>query len=321
MDVTPARGPLDVVVVGSSNTDLTTNVPRMPRLGETLEGSKFEMRFGGKGANQAVAAGRIGAAVLFITKLGKDSLGDSYFRHLHDSSIETDFVYRTDEAATGVAPIFVDATGENCVTIVPGANALLAPGEVESARERIKSAKVLVCQGETPIPATLTALKLAREEGLTTLLNTAPATVALAEALPTLLPHCSIVCPNETELELLTGMPVAEMEDVRAAAVKLSEMGAETVLVTLGARGALLLSPSQGVDALIPAPAVDRVVDTVGAGDAFCGALASYVARGTALENAAGKACYYASQSVQREGAQESYPAAAALRREYQLPV
>ena len=294
--------PSRIVVIGAANLDLISYVPRLPRPGETLHGTEFRMGFGGKGANQAVMAARLGAPVTFITKLGCDTFGDQTLENLRNNHIDTRYVYRTNEASSGVAPIAVEADGTNAIIIVTGANDLLTVDEIEAARPLISSASLMVCQLEIPMELTRAALRLARKEGIPTLLNPAPA----PEELPNdVYRNTDILCPNEEETHRLTGGEATDIQQAHESAEVLRSRGAETVVLTLGARGCLVLDETGAEH--IPSSSVD-VVDTTGAGDAFVGAMAFHLAQGTALREAAAKATHIASISVGAHGTQTSFP-------------
>lgn len=296
-----------ICVVGSSNIDLINYSPRMPKWGETLRGTSFQMGFGGKGANQAVMAAKLGGDVVMVTKLGHDMFGENTIKNYQANGIDTQHVLFTDQASSGVAPITVDPDGHNAIVIVPGANDLLSPQEIEAARPVIASAKVLVCQLEILVESTLAALRIAREAGVTTIFNPAPARTDLPEEIYGL---SDIFCPNESETELLTGMPVDTREQVEKAARSLLARGAKNVILTLGARGSLLVNPQETT--YVPATPV-KAVDTTGAGDAFVGSLAYFLAAGKPLTEAMHRANIVASISVQKPGTQTSFPNASEL--------
>jgi len=297
----------EVVVVGSCNVDLVSYVPRLPRLGETLHGNHFEMGPGGKGANQAVMAAKLGVHVLMIACVGNDSFGRDYIEQLQSVGVDCSCIVVTEEASTGVATICVDQQGNNSIVIVPGANAKLTTDHLNSFRGSIQGAKVLVCQMEVLPETTLCALQIAKEEGLLTIFNPAPATPDLLEEL---FRYSDIVCPNEVELATLSGLPTESIDQIAFAARKLIEKGAREVLVTMGERGALIVSNDRVQH--IETTKV-KAIDTVGAGDSFVGSLASYLARNEDLACAVHKACQIASISVQKKGAQKSYPTQADL--------
>ena len=291
-----------VVVVGAANIDLISYVPRLPRVGETLHGTSFHMGYGGKGANQAVMAAKLGAEVTMVCKLGRDVFGEGTLENFREFGVDTMHVTFTDDAFSGVAPIAVDPEGRNSIIIVTGANDLLSTDDLERARPAIAAADVIVCQLEIPVETTLAALRIAREEGVRTIFNPAPAREELPEELYRL---SDVLCPNEPETELLTGMPPGE-----AAARELLSRGAGSVVLTLGERGCLVVEGDTAVE--VPVEQV-RAVDTTGAGDAFVGALAALLAAGRPLVKAAERANAIAALSVQARGTQTSFPSAAEL--------
>ena len=304
----PVERKAKVCVVGSSNVDLVTYAPRLPALGETLPGSRFEQSFGGKGANQAAMAAKLGAEVTIVTKLGDDIFGRDYLDNFHRLGLDTSNVLVTADASTGVAPIWVDeASGNNQIIVVLGANDHLSADDVTAARDAIARCAVVICQWECPLPVVQRAFAIARDAGVTTIFNPAPARGALPDELYAL---CDFVCPNESEIATLTGLPTVTTDDVWVAADALRARGAKAVLVTLGERGAMLVD--DGAPATVPAPTV-RAVDTTGAGDAFIGSFAFFLARGHDARDAMARAVQVASISVQRRGAQPSFPVAAEL--------
>ncbi|MCP4178581.1 MAG: ribokinase [bacterium] len=297
-----------ICVVGSSNYDLIAYTDRIPKLGETIHGHKFEMGFGGKGANQAVTAGKLGADVTMITKLGEDVFGKQTLENFEKCGINTDYVYFTDKASSGVAPISVDKDANNCIIVVAGANNLITEEEVEAARTTIAASKVLICQMEIPLNVTKKALQIAREEGVTTVFNPAPAP---EEGLPEdVLKLSDIFCPNETETELLTGMPVTNIEEAIAAGRVLITKGPKKVLMTLGEKGSLLITPD---DYILVEPNIVDAKDTTGAGDCFIGSYAYFYSAGIDEREAIRRANIVASYSVQKPGTQKSYPFASEL--------
>lgn len=295
-----ARTP-KVCVVGSSNIDLITKVPRLPKLGETMIGHSFHLGYGGKGANQAVMAARLGAQVTMVTKLGRDVFGDGTLKNYRDQGIDTTYVMFDDASSSGVAPIFVNDDAQNFIVIVPGANFALSPADAQAARAAILGADILVCQFEVPVETTLEAFRIAKSGGVRTILNPAPA-APIADELMRL---TDILAPNETETELLTGQPVATPAQAEAAARTLLARGAKTIILTLGERGALLVD-AHTVEQ-IPAIKVDAV-DPTGAGDAFVGSLAVYLGAGAPLSSAIRRANAVAALSVTRIGTQVSFP-------------
>jgi ribokinase len=296
-----------ICVVGASNLDLISYVPRLPRLGETLHGTRFHMGYGGKGANQAVMAAKLGGDVAMVTKLGQDIFGENTLKNFQSWGVDTQHVLFTDQAFSGVAPIAVDPDGHNALIIVTGANDLLTSEEIEAARATIAAAQILVCQLEVPVETTLSALRIARQEGVTTIFNPAPARPNLPEEFYQL---SDIFCPNESETELLTDLPVNSQEEAEAAARVLMERGAGTVILTLGERGSLLVTADGSVH--VPATPV-KALDTTGAGDAYVGSLAYFLAAGKSLTEAIRRANHIAAISVQSAGTQTSFPVAGDL--------
>ena len=289
-------------VVGAANIDVISYVPRLPRIGETLHGTSFQMGYGGKGANQAVMAARLGAEVAMVCKLGRDVFGEGTYGNFRAAGVDTTHVSFTEDAFSGVALIAVDADGRNSIIIVTGANDLLSPDDLERARPAIAAGDAVVCQLELPVETNLTALRIARELGARTIVNPAPAREGLPEELYRL---SDVLCPNEPETELLTGMPAGD-----EAARELLRRGAGAVVLTLGQRGCLVVEGDAAVD--VPVEPV-RAVDTTGAGDAFVGALAAFVAAGRPLVAAAERANAIAALSVQRRGTQTSFPSGGEL--------
>ena len=296
-----------ICVVGASNIDLISYVPRMPKLGETLHGTKFSIGFGGKGANQAVMAARLGGKVAMITKLGRDIFGEDTLKNFKTEGIDTTGVTFTEEASSGVAPIAVDPQGNNSIIIIMGANDTLSTSDLENARDLIQSARVVVCQLEIPLEISLHALRIAKQAGVTTIFNPAPARSELPEELYRL---SDIFCPNETESEILLGTRIQTQDDAIAAARALLARGPNTVILTLGSRGSLVVTPS--LEKQIPAEVV-KAVDTTGAGDAFIGSLAYFLGAGLSLEEATQRANKIAAISVQHPGTQTSFPRAQTL--------
>lgn len=293
-----------ICVVGACNIDLISYVPRLPVTGETLHGSRFRMGFGGKGANQAVMAARLGGEVTMVSKLGRDTFGESTLENFRDQNVDTRHVHLTDEAFSGVAPIAVDAEGRNAIIIVTGANDHLTTAEIDEARPAIAAAKVLVCQLEIPSDISLHAMRIAHEEGVRAVFNPAPAQPDLPRELYCL---CDVFCPNESETEILTGMPVGTVEEAERAARIMMDRGASTVVLTLGERGSLIVT-ADGCEHVPVEPV--NAVDTTGAGDAFVGSLAYFLALGKPLEDAVRRANTIAAFSVTAPGTQTSFPQA-----------
>jgi ribokinase len=290
-----------ICVVGSSNIDLISRVPRLPMLGETLTGRSFQIGYGGKGANQAVMAARLGAQVTMVTKVGRDVFGEGTLKNYREQGIDTRHVLFDETRFSGVAPIFVDDQAQNFIVIVPGANLGLSPADVHTARDAILAADLVVCQLEVPVETTLEAFRVAKSGGCRTVLNPAP-----AAPLPNELLRLTDICaPNESETELLTGLPARTAAEAEAAARVLRTRGPDVVILTLGKRGALLVVG----DAVEHVPAVSvAAVDPTGAGDAFIGSLAVYLGEGLPLRDAVLRANAVAALSVMRVGTQISFP-------------
>jgi ribokinase len=298
-----------ICVVGAALIDLVSYVPRLPMRGETLHGTDFQMGFGGKGANQAVMAAKLGAIVSIVTRVGRDFFGDGMLGNFQSAGIDTTHLTLDESAPSGVAPIAVDPQGNNAIIIVTGANARMTVGDVEAARAAIADAEVLICQLEVPIEVTLAALRVAHEESTLAILNPAPAAPGLAcEAYE----WPDVFCPNESEAELLLGRPV-EVGGELEAARELRSRGAHAVILTLAERGCVVASAEE--ELLIPAERVEAV-DTTGAGDAFVGTLAYFLAVGKPPAEAAARANRVAAVSVQRRGTQTSFPSAGELPRD-----
>jgi ribokinase len=292
-----------VCVIGSTNLDFTVRVPRLPGPGETVSGGELLVSPGGKGANQAVAARRLGAEVRFITLLGADAFGDRLRAALVGAGLPEGGLLRTEEAATGVALIAVDPQGRNQIAVAPGANHRLTPPRVAAHADALAWADVVLLQLETPIETVRWALHEARRLGKTTVVNPAPARVLPLP--PDLLPLIDYLTPNETETALLTGCPVGDLPEAERAAEALIAAGAGQVIVTLGAAGAILVSRAGS----IPAPGFPiSPLDTVGAGDAFNGGLAAVLASDAPVEDALLVANAAGALACTRRGALEALP-------------
>jgi ribokinase len=296
-----------VVVVGSVNVDLVVTVDRLPAPGETVTGGTFAIHHGGKGANQAVAAARLGAEVVLVAKVGQDMFGDQAVANYQKEGIVTDCILRDPHHATGVALIMVDDQGENLISVASGANHALTPQEIERSAAHIRSADLVMLQLEIPLPVVEYAAKLAAEAGVPVILNPAPA-APLDDAL---LRRVTYLTPNESEAERLTGIRVEDETTARAAARKLLASGVRYVIVTMGAKGAMVIDGDRST--MIPGYKVEAR-DSTAAGDAFNGGLACAIARGESLDQAVREASLVGAFSVTRLGAQPSLPTAAELR-------
>ena len=287
-----------IVVVGSFNTDLTSYMARMPRPGETVHGERFVTGAGGKGSNQAVAAARLGADVTFIGRVGQDVFANLAYEIWDTEGVNRDFVGRDAEHATGVAPILVDASGENMIVVVLGANLRVKASDIDAARQRIAEADVLLVQLEINLDMVAYALKTAKELGVTTILNPAPAASLPAETLE----MADYLTPNETELEALSG---GNGSDIKSAARGLLTRADQTAVVTLGANGAQIVDACKSET--VPTFEVE-VADTTGAGDAFNAGLAVGLAEGLDLAAAVRFANATAALCVTKLGTARSTP-------------
>jgi len=287
-----------ILVVGSLNADLVVRAPRFPRPGETISGEDLQVIPGGKGANQAVAAARLGAHVSMLGRVGRDNFGGFLLDNLKSNNVDSQLVQR-DDASTGTAIIVVDADGQNSIVLSPGANGKVFPLDVEHAS--FSTFDLLLLQLEIPIPTVLRAAQLARQNGVRVLLNPAP-----AKELPDeMIALADFLIPNETELSLLTGMEVRDVPSAEAAAKKLLERGAQNVIVTLGSKGALIVNKQ--TSKLVDTFNVD-VVDTTAAGDAFIGGFAVALDSASLLADAVRYGCACGALATTKFGAQPSLP-------------
>ena len=289
-----------ILVIGSSNTDMTAKTQELPRPGETVLGGVFTMGAGGKGANQAVAAQRLGGDVQFICKVGKDMFGDNAIAQYEKEGLDTSGILRS-QLPSGVALIYVDSYAENCIVVASGANGDLSEADIEASRQAILNCGILLLQLESPIPSVLKAAKMAHEAGATVVLNPAPA-CALPEEL---FRYIDLFIPNETELSTFSGLPVNNAEDAFKAAKAMQAKGVGKLIVTMGSKGALICEGS--TSDFVPANKV-KAVDTTAAGDTFCGALCVAISEGKSLKEAAEFACAASALTVQKMGAQNSIP-------------
>ncbi|MEI6290539.1 MAG: ribokinase [Chloroflexota bacterium] len=290
-----------VMIVGSYNTDLAVRTPHIPVGGETIMGSGFVIGPGGKGANQAVAAARLGADTSMLVKLGKDIFGDQAAANLVKEGVRSENLLRSTEEPTGAAFIIVDQNGENIIVVAGGANNSLSVDDVEKARPQIQQAKVLLLQLEVPLETVTRAVEIAHSAGVKVILNPAPGRNLDAN----LLAMVDVLTPNETEAQIITGMPVVSVQQAEAAGKKLISQGVGVVVITMGGKGSLVVS--KDIVKHMPGYPV-TVVDTTGAGDAFSGALAVALSEDLQLEDAVKFATAAAALQVTRFGTAPAMP-------------
>jgi ribokinase len=290
-----------ILVIGSSNTDMVIKASHLPAPGETILGGTFLMNPGGKGANQAVAAARLGGAVTFICKTGNDIFGKQSVQLFEEEGIDTAYIFEDAQQPSGVALITVDDHAENCIVVASGANAYLTAEDLMPATHCIEKAAIILMQLEIPVETVAHAAAVAASLNKICILNPAPVCALNDE----LLKHVSIITPNETEASRLTGISVTDESSAQEAAALLHAKGIATVIITLGSKGALVLH--EGTYTLIPAPVV-HAIDTTAAGDVFNGALAVALSENIPMLTAVEFACRAAAISVTRLGAQASVP-------------
>jgi len=289
-----------IAVVGSANVDLTTFTDQFPRPGETIFGRGFHLGFGGKGANQAVAARLCGARVSMIARVGDDLFGKATIDNFTARGVDASRVQITAGVSSGVAPIFVDSSGQNRILVVKGANDRLLPADIDAAAPVLREADAIVLQLEIPLETVYYTLRFARAHGTRSILNPAP-----AQPIDAVQAACAdYLIPNETEAEALAGMPATNLKEARDCAIHLLRGGARRVIMTLGANGALCAGDDR-VDHIAPFPV--QAVDTSGAGDAFIGSFAAFLAAGESETDAIAKANVYAALSTLGVGTQMSF--------------
>jgi ribokinase len=289
-----------IAVVGSANVDMTTFADHFPKPGETIFGQKFDLGFGGKGANQAVAAKLCGSEVFMVARVGDDLFGPSTITNFEKLGIDATHVRQIAGVSSGVAPIFVEPSGQNRIIVVKGANELLKPADVDAAADVLKKADCIVLQFEIPLETVYYVIKFASKNKIRCILNPAPAQPVDIAALANL----DYFVPNEHEAESISGMPVRNEEDAKKCAAKLLEGGIRRVIITLGANGSLLA----GRDGMTHVPAFPvQSVDSTGAGDAFIGSFATFLGEGLPEQDAVRKANLYAGLSTTGVGTQKSF--------------
>ena len=287
-------------MVGSANIDLTTFADRFPNAGETIFGQRFDLGFGGKGANQAVAGRLCGADVFMVARVGSDLFGPATIENFEKLGIDTTHVKQVEGWSSGVAPIFVEPNGQNRILVVKGANDALKPADVDAAAEMLKSTDCIVLQFEIPLETVYYTVAFARKHGIRCILNPAPGQPVDMGALASL----DYFVPNESEAESITGIAVRNVDDARKCANKLLNEGIHRVIITLGAKGSLLAS--RAASEHVPAFAV-KSVDSTGAGDAFIGSFAVFLAEGVPEPEAVRRANLYAGLSTTGVGTQKSF--------------
>jgi ribokinase len=292
--------PARIVVIGSCNVDLTTFTNRFPAPGETIFGTHFDLGFGGKGANQAVAARRCGAEVSMVGRVGRDLFGEALIRNFESLGIDAGHIDMIDGVSSGVAPIFVDPAGQNSIIVIKGANDRLTADDIDAAGTVIERADCVVLQFEIPLDTVRHAVRVAKTRGIRTIVNPAPALPLDLD----ILAGVDYVVPNETEAEMLTGLPVKTEPQAERCARAFLDRGASRVIVTLGQRGALLAARDRME--FVPAFEVETR-DTTGAGDAFIGSFATFLVEGFDEREAVERACLYAALSTLSVGTQKSF--------------
>ncbi len=299
-----------IAVIGSANTDLTTLSDTFPRPGETIFGTRFDLGFGGKGANQAVAARLCGADVVMIGKVGNDLFGEATIKNFAAFGIDSTHVGIVDGVSSGVAPIFVEPNGQNRIIVVKGANDTLKPADVDAAAETLHSVDTIILQFEIPLETVYYAVQFARKNEIRCIVNPAPALPAKLSELS----GADYFIPNETEAEAIAGLPVHSADDAKKCAAALLQKGFRKVILTLGARGSLLAS-AEAAETISPFEVTAK--DTTGAGDAFIGSFSVFLAEGLPEREALSRANLYAALSTMRVGTQKSFPTRAEFEDEW----
>jgi ribokinase len=289
-----------IAVIGSANVDLTTFNDRFPKPGETIFGQKFDLGFGGKGANQAVAARLCGAEVFMVARVGSDLFGPATIENFKKLGIDTTHVKQVEGMSSGVAPIFVEPNGQNRILVIKGANDAVKPAEVDAAAETLKTVDCIVLQFEIPVETVYYTVAFAKKHGIRCIVNPAPAQPVDMKALEGL----DYFVPNESEAETITGMPVQSVDDAKKCAAKLTGSGIKRVIITLGSKGSLLAGKDSSEHV---APFAVKSVDSTGAGDAFIGSFAVFLAEGVPEQEAVRRANLYAGLSTTGVGTQKSF--------------
>src|SRR5690242_7550700 len=300
-----------IAVVGSANVDLTTFNDVFPRPGETIFGKSFDLGFGGKGANQAVAARLCGANVAMVAKVGNDLFGPATIKNFEAQGIDATHVRIAEGVSSGVAPIFVDPSGQNRIIVVKGANDRLAPEDVDSAAPLLRKANAIVLQFEIPLRTVYHAAQFAKSNGIRCIVNPAPGQPVDFEQLR----GADYFVPNESEAETITGMPAHAADDAKKCARFLLEKGMRRVILTLGERGCLR-ADKESIE-LVP-PFEVQSVDTTGAGDAFIGSFAVFLGEGLSEKEVLRRASLYAALSTTKVGTQKSFWSRQEFEKEWQ---
>jgi ribokinase len=289
-----------IAVVGSANVDMTTFADHFPKPGETIFGQKFDLGFGGKGANQAVAARLCGSEVFMVARVGDDLFGPSTIKNFEKLGIDASHVRQVSGVSSGVAPIFVEPSGQNRIIVVKGANEMLKPADVDAAADVLKKVDCIVLQFEIPLETVYYAIKFARKNGIRCILNPAPAQPVDLAGLDGL----DYFVPNEHEAESISGKPVRNLDDAKQCAGKLLGAGITRVIITLGSNGSLLATENEMTH--VPAFNV-KSIDSTGAGDAFIGSFATFLGEGQIELEAVKRANLYAGLSTTGVGTQKSF--------------
>jgi len=292
-----------IAVIGSNMVDLISYTDKMPKEGETLEAPMFRMGCGGKGANQAVAAAKMGSNVVMVSKVGDDMFAENTLRNFQSYGIDTKYVNKVPKMTSGVAPIFVNSSSQNSILIIKGANNFLKPEDIDKAEARLKEVDLIVLQLEVPLETVYYAIEFGNKHDIKVLLNPAPAVPGLDINYAC---RCEFFIPNESELEILVGKPVTTIEEIKIAAKVLLDRGLNNIIVTMGAKGSLWLS-NKGDEVLIE-PTQVKAIDTSGAGDAYIGCFSHYIVETNDIEASMKKASLFSALSVTEKGTQFSYP-------------
>lgn len=294
---------MSIAIIGSNMVDLITYTDRMPKEGETLAAPSFKMGCGGKGANQAVAAAKLGSNVTMVSKVGDDLFADNTIRNFQSYGINTRHVEKVPQTSSGVAPIFVNPSSSNSILIIKGANDFLLPADIDKASEVLKMCDLIILQLEIPTETVYYAIDFANKHSIPVLLNPAPALPDLDLEYAC---KCDFFIPNETELEILVGMPVKTLDDIKAAAKVLLCKGLKNLIVTMGEKGSLWMNNTGDINLVQPVKVKSQ--DTSGAGDAFIGCFAHYYSKTKNIKLSMEKASVFAGFSVTGKGTQASYP-------------